>query len=108
MLREPLIEGRADAVYGSRFLSSRPHRVLYFWHSVGNWIVTLLSTAFTNVNLSDMETCYKAFRREVIQSIPLLVACWIRRSDHPNPSRPRARTCCFFNVRTLLSLAGFQ
>jgi glycosyltransferase involved in cell wall biosynthesis len=71
LLLEPLIEGSADVVYGSRFLSSRPHRVLYFWHSVGNWILTLLSNALTNVNLSDMETCYKAFRREVIQSIPL-------------------------------------
>lgn len=71
VLLEPLIEGSADVVYGSRFLSARPHRVLYFWHSVGNWILTLLSNALTNINLSDMETCYKAFRREVIQSIPL-------------------------------------
>jgi glycosyltransferase involved in cell wall biosynthesis len=71
VLLEPLIEGRADVVYGSRFLSSRPHRVLYFWHSVGNWILTLLSNALTNINLSDMETCYKVFRREIIQSIPL-------------------------------------
>jgi len=71
VLLEPLIEGRADVVYGSRFLSARPHRVLYFWHSVGNWILTLLSNALTNINLSDMETCYKVFRREVIQSIPL-------------------------------------
>ena len=71
VLLEPLLEGRADVVYGSRFLSARPHRVLYFWHSVGNWILTLLSNALTNVNLSDMETCYKVFRREVIQSIPL-------------------------------------
>ena len=71
VLLEPLIEGRADVVYGSRFLSARPHRVLYFWHSVGNWILTLLSNALTNLNLSDMETCYKVFRREVIQSIPL-------------------------------------
>lgn len=70
-LLEPLIEGQADVVYGSRFLSARPHRVLYFWHSVGNWILTLLSNALTDINLSDMETCYKAFRREVIQSIPL-------------------------------------
>jgi glycosyltransferase involved in cell wall biosynthesis len=70
-LLEPLIEGRADVVYGSRFLSSRPHRVLYFWHSVGNWILTMLSNALTDINLSDMETCYKVFRREVIQSIPL-------------------------------------
>ena len=71
VLLEPLIEGRADVVYGSRFLSARPHRVLYFWHSVGNRILTLLSNALTNINLSDMETCYKVFRREVIQSIPL-------------------------------------
>lgn len=70
-LLEPLIQGRADVVYGSRFLGSGPHRVLYFWHSVGNWMLTLLSNCLTNINLSDMETCYKAFRREVIQSIPL-------------------------------------
>jgi glycosyltransferase involved in cell wall biosynthesis len=70
-LLEPLIEGKADVVYGSRFLGSGPHRVLYFWHSVGNSILTLLSNCLTNINLSDMETCYKAFRREVIQSIPL-------------------------------------
>lgn len=68
-LLEPLIEGKADVVYGSRFLSSRPHRVLYFWHSVGNWLLTLISNALTNLNLTDMETCHKAFRREVIQSI---------------------------------------
>ena len=67
----PLIEGKADVVYGSRFLGSGPHRVLYFWHSVGNSILTLLSNCLTNINLSDMETCYKAFRRDVIQSIPL-------------------------------------
>lgn len=67
----PLLEGKADVVYGSRFLGGGPHRVLYFWHSVGNSILTLLSNCLTNVNLSDMETCYKAFRREVIQSIPL-------------------------------------
>src|SRR5215467_7097534 len=70
-LLTPLIEGKADVVYGSRFLGSGPHRVLYFWHSVGNSILTLLSNCLTNINLSDMETCYKAFRREVIQSIPL-------------------------------------
>jgi glycosyltransferase involved in cell wall biosynthesis len=71
LLLEPLLEGRADVVYGSRFLSGRPHRVLYFWHSVGNRMLTLLSNALTDINLTDMETCYKAFRREVIQSIPL-------------------------------------
>ena len=70
-LLEPLIQGRADVVFGSRFLGNGPHRVLYFWHSVGNSILTLLSNCLTNINLSDMETCYKVFRREVIQSIPL-------------------------------------
>src|SRR6266478_8543595 len=67
----PLMKGDADVVYGSRFLGSRPHRVLYFWHSVGNRALTLLSNSLTNINLSDMETCYKVFRREVIQSIPI-------------------------------------
>ena len=71
LLLEPLIEGKADVVYGSRFMGGRPHRVLYFWHSVGNWILTLFSNALTDLNLTDMETCYKAFRREVIQAIPL-------------------------------------
>src|SRR5438876_3957556 len=70
-LLEPLLEGKADVVYGSRFLGSGPHRVLYFWHSVGNSILTLLSNCLTNINLSDMETCYKVFRREIIQSIPI-------------------------------------
>jgi len=70
-LLEPLIQGKADVVYGSRFLGGGPHRVLYFWHSVGNWILTLLSNCLTNINLSDMETCYKVFRRDVIQSIPI-------------------------------------
>lgn len=70
ILLAALIEGKADVVYGSRFLGSGPHRVLYYWHSVGNWLLTTLSNCLTNINLSDMETCYKAFRREVIQSIP--------------------------------------
>jgi len=65
----PLIEDKADVVYGSRFLGSGPHRVLYFWHSVGNWILTLISNALTNMNMTDMETCYKVFRREILQSI---------------------------------------
>src|ERR1700719_917200 len=68
-LLEPLIQGRADVVYGSRFLGGGPHRVLYFWHSVGNWILTLISNALTNMNMTDMETCYKVFRREILQSI---------------------------------------
>lgn len=70
-LLDPLIQGKADVVYGSRFLGSAPHRVLYFWHSVGNKLLTLLSNSLTNINLSDMETCYKVFRREVIQSIAI-------------------------------------
>jgi glycosyltransferase involved in cell wall biosynthesis len=71
-LLEPLLTGDADVVFGSRFMSDRPHRVLYFWHSVGNRFLTTLSNAFTNLNLTDMETCYKAFRREVIQSLHLV------------------------------------
>ena len=70
-LLEPLLAGKADVVYGSRFMGGGPHRVLYFWHSVGNWLLTLVSNCFTNINLSDMETCYKMFRREVIQAIPI-------------------------------------
>ncbi len=68
---EPLVQGKADVVFGSRFMGGGPHRVLYFWHSVGNSFLTLLSNCLTNINLTDMETCYKAFRREVIQSIPI-------------------------------------
>ncbi len=71
LMIEPLIQGKADVVFGSRFQGGGPHRVLYFWHSVGNWLLTLLSNCLTNINLSDMETCYKAFRREVIQAIPI-------------------------------------
>jgi len=69
-LLAPILEGKADVVYGSRFLSG-PHRVLYFWHSVGNRFLTTLSNMATDLNLTDMETCYKVFRREVIQAIPL-------------------------------------
>ncbi len=71
LMIEPLIQGKADVVFGSRFLGGAPHRVLYFWHSVGNRTLTLLSNCLTNINLSDMETCYKVFRREVIQAIPI-------------------------------------
>ncbi len=70
-LLKPLLEDKADVVYGSRFMGSAPHRVLYFWHSVGNRFLTLLSNCLTNINLTDMETCFKAFRRDVIQSIPI-------------------------------------
>ena len=70
-LLEPILAGKADVVYGSRFLGSGPHRVLYFWHRVGNDFLTLLSNMFTNLNLTDIETCYKVFRREVIASIEI-------------------------------------
>ncbi|MBS1819482.1 MAG: glycosyltransferase family 2 protein [Acidobacteria bacterium] len=70
-LLAPIADGRADVVYGSRFAGGECHRVLYFWHSIGNRVLTLLSNAFTNLNLTDMETCYKMFRREIIQSISL-------------------------------------
>jgi glycosyltransferase involved in cell wall biosynthesis len=65
----PIVEGKADVVYGSRFTGEGPHRVHLFWHYVGNRILTLLSNVFTNLNLTDMETCYKVFRAEVIRSI---------------------------------------
>ena len=71
VLLKPLIDGKADVVYGSRFLTTKEHRVLFFWHSVGNRLLTLISNMFTNLNLSDMETGFKVFRREVIQSIKL-------------------------------------
>ena len=71
VLLGPLVQGKADVVFGSRFLGGGPHRVLYFWHSVGNWLLTLMSNVFTDMNLSDMETCYKAFRREILQAIPI-------------------------------------
>lgn len=71
VLLGPLLDGRADVVFGSRFISGGAHRVLYYWHSVGNRLLTTASNIATNLNLTDMETCYKAFRREVIQSVDL-------------------------------------
>jgi len=71
VLLGPLEQGKADVVFGSRFLGGGPHRVLYFWHSVGNSLLTLMSNIFTDMNLSDMETCYKVFRREILQAIPI-------------------------------------
>jgi glycosyltransferase involved in cell wall biosynthesis len=71
LLVEPIERGMADVVVGSRFQSSRPHRVAYFWHMVGNRFLTLLSNMFTNINLTDMESCYKVFRREIIQGITI-------------------------------------
>jgi glycosyltransferase involved in cell wall biosynthesis len=70
VLLKPILEGRADVVFGSRFLGG-PHRVLYFWHRVGNGFLTLVSNMFTDLNLTDMETCYKMARRDLIQSLPL-------------------------------------
>ncbi|MEI6085569.1 MAG: glycosyltransferase family 2 protein [Verrucomicrobiota bacterium] len=70
-LLQPILEGEADVVFGSRFIGGGPHRVHYFWHYVGNTVLTLLSNMFTNLNLTDMETCYKMFRREVLQKIQI-------------------------------------
>ncbi len=70
-LLEPILAGKADVVYGSRFQSGDAHRVLYFWHSVGNRFLTLVSNMFTNINLTDMETCYKAFRKEIIDQVSI-------------------------------------
>jgi glycosyltransferase involved in cell wall biosynthesis len=70
-LLKPILDGYADVVYGSRFKGSNPHRILFFWHSIGNNVLTFLSNMFTNLNLTDMETCYKLFKREHIQSLKL-------------------------------------
>jgi len=66
---EPILSDKADVVFGSRFMGGEPHRVVYFWHRVGNGLITLTSNMLTNLNLTDIETCYKAFRRKIIQSI---------------------------------------
>jgi glycosyltransferase involved in cell wall biosynthesis len=71
LLVEPILHDRADVVFGSRFMGGHPHRVLYFWHRVGNGFLTLLSNMFTNLDLTDMETCYKVFRREIIQAVKI-------------------------------------
>lgn len=71
LLLKPILNGHADVVYGSRFMGGQPHRILFFWHSIGNQFLTMISNMFTNLNLSDMETCYKLFRREHIQSLSL-------------------------------------
>lgn len=71
VLLQPVLEGKADVVFGSRFMGGRPHRVHYFWHFLGNRLLTLLSNMFTNIKLTDMETCYKLFKREIIQSIKI-------------------------------------
>ncbi len=69
ILLKPILDGFADVVYGSRFMGGKPHRILFFWHSLGNKFLTQLSNSLTNLNLTDMETCYKLFKREIIQSI---------------------------------------
>lgn len=104
-LIQPILDGRADVVYGSRFIGDT-HRVLYFWHSVGNKVLTLLSNMFTNLNLTDMEVCYKVFRREVIQGIPLKsdrfgfepeVTAKIARFRIPDGS-PKGRRCRIYEM----------
>jgi glycosyltransferase involved in cell wall biosynthesis len=71
ILLKPIIDGVADVVYGSRFMGGNPHRILFFWHSIGNKFLTFISNMMTNLNLTDMETCYKLFRREIIQGLDL-------------------------------------
>jgi glycosyltransferase involved in cell wall biosynthesis len=71
MLLQPILDGYADVVYGSRFIGGKPHRILFFWHTIGNKLLTMASNMFTNLNLTDMETCYKVFKREIIQPIKL-------------------------------------
>ncbi len=72
LLLKPVIGGFADVVYGSRFLGGNPHRILFFWHSIGNKFLTFISNMFTNLNLTDMETCYKLFRSDIIKSLNLV------------------------------------
>ncbi|RTQ53784.1 glycosyltransferase family 2 protein [Hymenobacter gummosus] len=71
LLLKPILKGFADVVYGSRFMGGNPHRILFFWHSIGNKMLTFLSNMFTDLNLTDMETCYKLFRRDIIQGLKL-------------------------------------
>jgi glycosyltransferase involved in cell wall biosynthesis len=71
LLLKPILDGFADVVYGSRFMGGKPHRILFFWHSIGNKILTFFSNAFTNMNLTDMETCYKMWKSELIKSVSL-------------------------------------
>src|SRR5438094_3144799 len=91
VLLEPLISGKADAVFGSRFMGGRPHRVLFFWHMIGNRFLTLLSNMFTNLNLTDVETGYKAFRASIIKSIEIEED---RFGVEPEIVAKLARICC--------------
>ncbi len=90
-LLKPIIEGKADVVYGSRFMGGEAHRVLYFWHYLGNRLLTLLSNMFTNLNLTDMETCYKVFKAEILKSITLTEK---RFGFEPEITAKVARTGC--------------
>ena len=90
-LLKPIIEGKADVVYGSRFMGGGAHRVLYFWHYLGNRLLTLLSNMFTNLNLTDMETCYKVFKAEILKSITLMEK---RFGFEPEITAKVARTGC--------------
>lgn len=91
VLLDPIFSGRADAVFGSRFMGGRPHRVVYFWHMIGNKFLTLLSNMCTNLNLTDMETCYKAFRTSVLRD---LVICENRFGFEPEITAKLAKTRC--------------
>lgn len=91
LLLEPIISGKADAVFGSRFVGAQPHRVVYFWHMVGNKFLTLLSNMCTNLNLTDMETCYKAFKKSVIQGMQF---CEDRFGFEPEITAKLARVGC--------------
>ncbi len=71
LLLQPMLQNKADVVYGSRFMGGKPHRILFFWHSIGNKLLTFISNMFSNLNLTDMETCYKLFRADIIKNIPL-------------------------------------
>jgi len=90
-LLEPILSGKADAVFGSRFMGGRPHRVLYFWHMIGNRFLTLLSNMFTNLNLTDLETCYKAFRADVLKRLDL---CENRFGFEPEVTAKLAKARC--------------
>jgi glycosyltransferase involved in cell wall biosynthesis len=90
-LLEPILKGQADVVYGSRFQGGEPHRVLYFWHSVGNKFLTLVSNMFTNINLTDMETCYKVFKKEIVDGINI---CENRFGFEPEITAKVARQNC--------------
>ncbi|MBW4597121.1 MAG: glycosyltransferase family 2 protein [Brasilonema angustatum HA4187-MV1] len=93
----PILHNKADVVFGSRFQSGRPHRVVYYWHRIGNGFLTMLSNMFTNINITDMETCYKAFRREVIQSIKIEENRSRAKWDHQTSDRRKRSTSQFNN-----------